>query len=339
MDKNIYLNKKHFLWIVPLVGILIGFLYLLHPQIHLGKKTALHFIHGILATAGIWAGCFGIVTYLWKKYPWEHYPVKHLVYEVIAILAYTLLFGFIIVYTEHHFGFTNDLPGDIYLSILLTIFITFFITGVHEAVYFYKQWKYHFSKSVRLEKDNIEANYEMLKNQINPHFLFNSLNSLTYLVENNSRAIDYIQNMSNILRYSLKSRDTELVPLKDELEIVEKYIEIQSLRFKSNLNISIQMIEGFNQYFLPPLTLQMLLENCVKHNIISRDKPLSITIYQEDSYLVVENNLQKKHQPNSTGQGLNNLTERYRYLSGREVKIIETSDTFVVKIPLLRLTS
>ena len=105
---------------------------------------------------------------------------------------------------------------DLYLSILITNLITIIITGIHEAVEFYRQWKYNFSKSVRLEKDNIEARYEMLRNQINPHFLFNSLNSLVALVEDNKQAVSYIENLSGFLRYMLKSRDRQVVLLREE---------------------------------------------------------------------------------------------------------------------------
>ena len=159
------------------------------------------------------------------------------------------------------------------MEIFTTILITFFITSIHESIFFYQQWKYNFSKSVRLEKDNIEARYEALRAQINPHFLFNSLNSLTTMVEDNKPVVEYIQNLSDLLRYMLKSGEKELVLLRDEITILNSYISLQQMRFPETLKIKVDVAESFYHFAVPPLVLQMLVENCLKHNIISKDKP------------------------------------------------------------------
>jgi LytS/YehU family sensor histidine kinase len=224
---------------------------------------------------------------------------------------------------------------NLYFEIVVTNLITFFITALHEAAFFYKQWKLHFSKSVKLEKDNIEAKYETLKAQVNPHFLFNSLNSLTSIVEDNQHAVNYIQNLSEFLRYVLKSRDKELVPLSDELEILNKYVSLQKSRFNKNLNVIIDINKDLGHFALPPLVLQMLVENCIKHNIISGEKPLFITIEAYSGWIHVENNLQKKNPAESTGNGLRNIVERYRFFTKNDVKILETDSTFKVSVPLL----
>lgn len=215
--------------------------------------------------------------------------------------------------------------------------ITYLITAIHELVFFYKQWKHNFSKSIRLEKDNIQAKYETLKTQINPHFLFNSLNSLTNLVDENEAAVRYITDLSDFFRYMLGSRDKELVLVREEINLLKKYIHLQQSRFKTNLSIAVDVPESFYHYAISPLVLQMLVENSIKHNIISRDKPLKVSVRTGDESLVVENNLQKKSGISSTGQGLRNITERYRHFTTREVEITETSAIFKVAIPLLTL--
>lgn len=186
-----------------------------------------------------------------------------------------------------------------------------------------------------MEKDNIEAKYETLKSQINPHFLFNSLNSLSLIVDENEEATDYLQNLSEFLRYVLKSRDRELVLVRDEIYILKKYFNLQKSRFRENLVVDFNVDEKYYHYSLPPLVLQMLVENCIKHNVISKDKPLTIKVLANNHYIVVENNLQKKVTEISTKQGLRNISERFAFFTNKEVLIEEKRDAFTVKVPLL----
>jgi two-component system LytT family sensor kinase len=322
------------LLLAPPVGLLIAAIFINATEPSEGTRPVITFIHAIIISSGLWAGCMLIVNMLWKKFPWEHSPAKHIIYEIILILAYTNLFSFGLYQFELKLGIIMPME-DIYVEGVFTNLITFLITAIHEAAFFYKQWKLNFSKSVMLEKDNIEAKYETLKSQINPHFLFNSLNSLTTIVEDNNQAVDYVQNLSEFLRYVLKNRDREVVLLRDELSVLQKYVNLQKSRFKENLHVEIGVDEKVFHYSVPPLVIQMLVENCIKHNIISKDKPLKIFVYTEKDYLVVENTLQKKTEADSTGNGLNNIIQRYRFFTHNDVKITENSSAFKVSIPLL----
>jgi LytS/YehU family sensor histidine kinase len=156
-------------------------------------------------------------------------------------------------------------------------------------------------------------------------------------VDENEAAVRYITDLSDFFRYMLGSRDKELVLVREEINLLKKYIHLQQSRFKTNLNIAVDVPESFYHYAIPPLVLQMLVENSIKHNVISRDKPLKVSVRAGDESLVVENNLQKKSGISSTGQGLRNITERYRHFTTREVEITETSAIFKVAIPLLTL--
>lgn len=297
-------------------------------------------VHSLVMTICLWLGSLAIVTYLWKKYPWEQFPVKHLIYEVLALLIFTNSFGLGLHFLEHKSGLIekpHSSCGSIFASVILTNLITFLINAIHEAVYFYLQWKHHFSKSVVLERDNIEAKYETLKQQINPHFLFNSLNSLSLMVDDNKPAVNYIQNLSEFMRYILKSRDRELVLVRDEMLMLQKYIDLQKTRFTDNLIIDNQIPESCYHYSLPPLVLQMLMENCIKHNIISESKPLIIKIMYEKETIIIENNLQLKNDVPSTGQGLKNIADRIGFFTSRELKIIENGSVFRVEVPLLTI--
>ena len=335
MERTKY-NKLWYFLLIPIVGIALAVLFSGVRVSSGGLSMISYLLHAIIMTSGLWIGCMLIVFFLWDKYPWELTPVKHLILEIMLILVYTNAFSYAIYKIESYFNLVSESEG-MFMGIILTNLITFLITAIHEAVEFYKQWKLNFSKSARLEKDNIEAKYEMLKTQINPHFLFNSLNSLTTIVEENSNAVEYIQNLSEFLRYMLKSRDRQLVLVREEVGVLRKYVNLQYSRFKDNLKIDIAIDEKFFHYTTPPLVLQMLVENCIKHNIVSKEKPLKIKVSAEKGWLMVENNLQKKNDMHSTGQGLRNISERYRYFTTQQVKIHETNSIFRVSIPLLEV--
>lgn len=334
MDKR-YFNK-YLIIIIPLVGLLIVGVYLISYGINDYSSSVQYLIHGMVMTTGLWLGCMSIVMLLWKKFPWEQAPFRHLILEIILITVYTLVFSSFLYFLERKYWNIHEVD-NLGMEVFTTVLITYLITSVHESVFFYSQWKYNFSKSVRLEKDNIEAKYEALRAQINPHFLFNSLNSLTTMVEDNKPVVDYIQSLSELLRYMLKSGEKELVLLREEVSIMNSYIRLQKMRFPETLNIKVDIPESFYHFAVPPLVLQMLVENSIKHNIISKDKPLIVQIIASGSSISVINNLQRKSGVDSTGQGLINITGRYRFFTTRKVEINETSDKFSVTIPLLQV--
>jgi hypothetical protein len=330
-----YFNKYLF-FLIPLVGIVITGIFLISYGIENKGESFRMIVHGVLMTAGLWLGCMAIVMFLWKRFPWEQAPVLHLLLEIFLILFYTVLFSSTLYFIEKKY---IDLPlvENLGMEIFVTILITFFITSIHESVFFYQQWKYNFSRSVRLEKDNIEARYEALRAQLNPHFLFNSLNSLTTMVEENREAVDYIQNLSEMLRYMLKSGEKELVLLRDEITILEKYISLQLMRFHGNLDVKVDVDEKLYHLAIPPLSLQMLVENCIKHNNISSEKPLKIKIEADRESVTVTNYLQKRENVQSSGQGLKNLSGRYRFFTTKKVEVSQSNSIFKVTIPLLQV--
>jgi hypothetical protein len=330
-----YFNRYLFI-LIPLVAILIVGVYLISYGIKDPGTLIAYIAHGIVMTSGIWLGCMLIVMYLWNKYPWEKSPFFHLILEIILILVYTITFSSALYLFEKKFGNLHRVE-NLGMDVFITLTITFLITSIHESIFFYQQWKYNFSKSVRLEKDNIEARYEALRAQINPHFLFNSLNSLTTMVQDNKPAVDYVGNLSDLLRYMLKSGEKELVLIRDEISIMNSYISLQKMRFPDTLNIKVDVPESFYHFVVPPLVLQMLVENCIKHNIISKENPLNVEISASRDTISITNNLQRKSGVESTGQGLNNITGRYRFFTTRNVEIIETTDSFKVIIPLLQI--
>jgi two-component system, LytTR family, sensor kinase len=328
------LRRAYFLLMV-VVAVVLWAIYQLQDKAVANDYDTLFW--SILHTVGLWMGCYFTVSLLWKWFPWEINPLKHLILEVLLIGLYTNLF----VYTAWQLYPAlagSEYHENVFDAFLSTNLITFLITAIHEAVFFYRQWMENFSKSVRLEKENIQARYEALKTQINPHFLFNSLNSLTALVDNNPQAVDYIQNLSQFLRYVLKSRDRELVTLGEEMEMLNQYIALQKTRLADNAVFTVDVPENFHSFGMPPLALQMLVENCLKHNVASRSHILQVEVVANGRSLTVRNNIQPKHGEPSTGYGLQNLTERYGFFTKQPVTISSQNGTFTVVLPLLDMS-
>lgn len=192
--------------------------------------------------------------------------------------------------------------------------------------------------SIALERskmDNLAAQYELLRQQVNPHFLFNSLNTLKYMVESGDKhSVDFILKLSDFYRYSLESRKADLIQLSEELKILESYIFLLKARFEEGMEISIQVPENWTNTQIPPFTLQLLVENAIKHNIVSLDKPLRMRIFTEGDFLFVENSLQLKRTTEaSTGLGLDNIRQRYQHLCGKAIEIVPGNHHFTVKLP------
>lgn len=302
-------------------------------------KAGINILMSLGITASIWFGCRYIILLLWKKYPWEEKPMKHIVIEVIALIVWASIVMTVFAGVGYCFLGGEEGMSDVKVSLIFTFLITLLISSITEGWFFYTRWIKSRLISQNLEKEHLSAQFETLKSQVSPHFLFNSLNTLISMVENNEIATAFIQNLSEFLRYGLKSKENEVVLISDELKIIEKYSYLQKARFKTNLNVHIKVdLVISNNYYLPPMSLQILVENAIKHNEISKENPLFIDIYNNnDEQLVVKNNLQRKHTDNKTGIGLKNISQRYAYLSTKKVIIKQTDNVFMVSLPLLKM--
>lgn len=191
----------------------------------------------------------------------------------------------------------------------------------------------------QFRNEKLESEYRNLRNQVNPHFLFNSFSTLIALIESDTNiAVDYVEKLSDYFRIILQYRDTELIPISEELTLLETYIFLQQKRYTAGLSLNIQLSDQVKAGGIPPMTLQMLAENALKHNVVSRKHPLKLNVEFDQDYLIVSNNLQPKHQPEiSTSLGLKNIAERYRLFAGKEVEVVKTSEFFIVKLPLISI--
>ncbi|MCE7073166.1 histidine kinase [Dyadobacter sp. CY327] len=189
----------------------------------------------------------------------------------------------------------------------------------------------------RFRNDNLSAQYDLLKQQVNPHFLFNSLNTLKAMVEtNDQQSVDFILKLANFYRYTLESRKLDLIHLKEEMEILNAYLFLQKARFEDGFIFQNKLDETALDTLIPPFTLQLLVENCLKHNIVSLSRPLQIRIFSEGESIVVENQIQlRKNQEDSLGVGLKNIELKYSHLLNKKVEVINGQDLFKVRLPII----
>jgi len=188
----------------------------------------------------------------------------------------------------------------------------------------------------RTQAVNLGAQYELLKQQVNPHFLFNSLNTLKSMVDiQDPQSSDFILKLSDFYRFTLESRKMDLISLREEIQILDSYVYLLKARFEDGFVMLNQIDPKQYDSAIPPFTLQLLIENCIKHNVVSLDKPLKIKLYTERDFLVIENQIQLKRGALSTGVGLDNINQRFMHLIHREIEIDKTETTFKVKIPMI----
>jgi len=190
----------------------------------------------------------------------------------------------------------------------------------------------------RLKNENLQTRYNMLANQISPHFLFNSLNSLSMLVRerNNDKALEYIDRLADTFRYMLRSGQEELVTLASELSFTEAYLYLLMVRYENKLFFDMEIDDRYRNWKLPVLSLQPLIENAVKHNCITQTRPFRISLRTRDGKLIVSNpSIPKIDPPEKTGIGLKNLSSRYELLLSREIRVVKTGDGFRVELPLV----
>jgi hypothetical protein len=223
--------------------------------------------------------------------------------------------------------------------IIAGLLMNVFATSFHEGLMFLENWKVSLYEADRLKKSNLQSQLDGLKNQVNPHFLFNSLNALSSLINTDAdKATDFLDEMSKVYRYLLRSNDQNLIPLSAELQFANSFFHMLKTRYGDGLHLEVQVAEQYQSYLIPPLTLQLLLENAVKHNAILKTKPLCIKIATEDiGFLTVSNNVQaKKSKVFSNGIGLQNIITKYQLLNHSDIVLKHTSDQFAVSLPLIK---
>jgi len=273
-----------------------------------------------------------------QVFPWLKFPLKRLFLSVFIQVGIILLIFilvnliFVLLYQEGLHSLAQKTTDGIGWAVGLT-FLGILLAN---TFYFFKNWRQSAVNEERIKHEKLAVEYEALKNQVNPHFLFNSLTALNNLIyEDQEEAVAFTDKISEVYRYILEKRDEEVTPLNDEIELLKSMTELYQYRHGEHLKITIN-ISSDNRKYILTMALQMLLENALKHNTFSGERPLRVAFAENNGKIVVWNNRQpKSHVPHSNGVGLNNILARYRYLTNKEVTIDENPDYFKVEIPIL----
>ncbi|MCB0586091.1 MAG: histidine kinase [Phaeodactylibacter sp.] len=291
----------------------------------------------LMYTVAYWTVCRTIFIYFRRRFPGHQETRKRIIYMALAVLAaYAVVnqsLDYVHVLLDH-----KERPGVTQFDYTVgTLMIVALVGTLYESAFLYDRWKRSIIEAEQLKRENIESQLEGLKSQVNPHFLFNSLNTLTYIIpEDPEKAVQFVQKLSKVYRYILEIRDKKLITLKEELDFLHAYLFLIRERFDENFHANIQVPDEALSLNLVPLSLQILFENAVKHNIISDERPLHITLWVENNRLAVRNNLQRKRQAMpSTKLGLQNIRNRYAFFSEEKVDVIESDGFFTVSLPLI----
>jgi hypothetical protein len=282
-----------------------------------------------------------VFRYLDKVFVEDRFSPKRIIIGFVSSFFVSIFVIFLlrifedVIYQNKSFDefIKNERPANYVAAII----ITFIITLSFYAFNFYKAYQDNRLKEQKIIAGTANAKFESLKSQIDPHFLFNSLNVLSSLIEENpDNAQKFTTSLSKIYRYVLEQKDKELVTVQEELNFAKTYMNLLKMRFENSITFELPTDFESPEAKVVPLSLQLLLENTIKHNVVSENKPLHIKIYIKDNFLVVENNLQKKEVlQDRRGVGLQNIVSRYAILSERKVLIDENNQSFAVYLPIL----
>lgn len=280
-----------------------------------------------------------IINLLDKIFPlpqklFSRIPVEFILSVIAGVIIgslVTIIAGTLMPYED---GLVKNIINNSLITSVINLLI---ITGI-EAIVWFKRNQNTLVKAEILERENSQIRFETLKSQLNPHFLFNSLNVLSSLIKKDSdRAQNFVDEFSSVYRYTLDVIEKPVVELKEEIDFAKSFLFLQKIRFDNAVDMEINVDAAKLNYLVPPLAIQTLLENVFKHNKASEDNPLKIKIYNEDNWLVIVNNLQPKIKgSDSKGVGLNNLNKRYELLGENLPKFSVTEKEYIAKIPLIK---
>ena len=325
---------------IPVVGTIMQIVFDGWPRAY-DQELLNHYLFGLFITVLLWEGNRANFLLMRRLFPRYEQTTRRLVLQTASSVGYTFLATlFLNELYRWGFGVLMCAPGEMFEAFLLKLVPTFMVTSVYESVYFFGEWKKNIQRAEALARAGIQGELAALKSQLDPHFLFNSLNTLSALIDDtNAEAQAFVDQLADVYRYVLLSRDKTTVTLAEELAFVEAYVALNKTRFRDDLLVESHIGAGASQGAVAPLSVQMLVENALKHNRISADNPLRLVLRAEGGaagYVSVANNVQPKATlEQSTKVGLRNIIDRYRLLTPQLVLVDNAAGVFTVRLPLL----
>lgn len=279
-----------------------------------------------------------LIRYLNRHAPWGKKTVKRIIVELILVVLLGVVVSIGLTMLSNAIGrYRDDLSRVLLNNAVIFVVVNILLAVILEGWSFFAESRHAKAVAKNLREEISRIKFEILKNQINPHFMFNSLNVLSGLIGvDDKKAQEFIDEFSQIYRYVLETIEQPVSTLGRELGFIRSYLFLQKIRYGDCLSWTVNVPGELLPLLVPPLSLQTLLENAIKHNIINPDKPLNIEIFAEAKTLVVKNNIQPKiSAPVSTGVGLKNLTKRYALISKQEPAFFVDAGHYIAKLPLI----
>jgi two-component system, LytTR family, sensor kinase len=286
-----------------------------------------------------WLATRQVVGLIWQIFPWEKNALLHIFIGLLMIIAFSLFSTFINYFLTRwilHRG--HDLWHEMRTIRIGLFIVVFIIQLIYEAIFLFYKWKQELLRAADLEKENLRSKFDALKNHINPHFLFNSMGTLASLIRTDPvKAEKYVAEFSGIYRYLLEVNSNDLVTLGEELAFIDSYMFLQKIRFGDGFKYSNSVEKRFHSSFILPLTLELLVENALKHNKTSSSSPLEIDVFVDGNrnLLIVRNSYQLRNNAETTGTGLKNLEERYLSFLDKAIRHFADESHFYAEIPLI----
>ncbi|WP_188935994.1 sensor histidine kinase [Puia dinghuensis] len=343
MNKKIVLNDRVVKSIgIPALGLFIPNLSgLINNRLYTYSELAACYLFFIVVAFLVWEGNVRLMYFIRERFPWS----KKSYYKIIVALFFANIVysGAISLLLLRLWQYcSRETQGDnqhLINTVLIIIIAACFITNIYEILFLNLEKEYNESRVEQLNVAKAQAELEALKNQIDPHFIFNSLNTLSFLITRDPKnARLYNDTLARVYRYILSNKERDLVLLREEVEFISNYFYLLKIRFADAISMSIEITDlSAENFLIPPISLQALVENAIKHNEFSEKKPLAIDVSISADYVIVRNVMNRRSNPQPTSKiGLSNLDNRYKLITKRNIQVENNFESFVVKLPIVR---
>lgn len=341
-DNQTGFSKRYLRITLVTIGILItGFLAFSLTPIGINSQFLLTTILFLFILGLLWFGNTAINRFLDKMTPWLTYGAARFFAQLALILIYSLIVINISYYSFKTL-FTIDPPTTNQILVMnvyggISIIV---VTSIYFGISFLRSWKKSEAEGERMQKEHIKAQLKALQSHLDPHFLFNNLNILSSLIDKDvAQSKLFLDHFAEVYRGLLRKDLEDIIPLKEEIEFLETYLYLVKIRFEEYITVEIDIPDELMKCYIPPLSLQMLVENAIKHNKITETIPLVISLFANDNKegLEIRNSLNKKASNNEGGSGLENISKRYSYFTHEKVRFFEKDGQFIVNVPLLQV--
>jgi sensor histidine kinase YesM len=328
--------------LIPFFGVAIPLITgMINGQNFSNWQVKLSFLYTIMIAFIIWEGNRYLHFSLRSYFDWINKPLQKITVMILSISFYTVPASVLLLVGWYNIFSKEPVNWHIITqSTLIILVAVIFITHVYETAFLVKESENEMIRNEQLERAKAEAELEALKNQIDPHFIFNSLNTLSHLIENKpAKAKQFNDNLADVYRYILQNKARGLVLLREEMEFLQSYFLLLQIRFEKAVQLKVNINEpALNQYLIPPISLQILAENAIKHNEFSEATPLLLEIEMKNNELIVHNRVRRKTLRKASSKiGLQNLGERYKLTTNKEIVIEEDEKNFTVSLPILKI--